>query len=101
MADPLNYPSWKKWAIVLLVGAYSSTAALLVSGMGAIFTVVMLEYPGEELKANDLMTYPTLFMGLGNLISMMMRRNLSSWKDDLHASDDMSITKRSTKCKVL
>lgn len=38
--------------------------------MGAIFTVVKLEYPGQELRANDLMTYPTLFMGVGNLIAM-------------------------------
>lgn len=38
--------------------------------MGAIFTNVVREYPGHELRATDLMTYPTLFMGLGNLISM-------------------------------
>lgn len=38
--------------------------------MGAIFTAVVQDYPGQELKANDLLTYPTLFMGIGNLISM-------------------------------
>jgi len=38
--------------------------------MGAIFTVVVQSYPGQETKATDLLTYPTLFMGLGNLISM-------------------------------
>lgn len=38
--------------------------------MGAIFTAVVQEYPGQELKATDLLTYPTLFMGIGNLISM-------------------------------
>lgn len=43
----------------------------MVSGMGAIFTVVELSYPGQEVKANtDLMTYPTLLMAIGNLISM-------------------------------
>lgn len=38
--------------------------------MGAIFTNVVRDYPGQELRATDLMTYPTLFMGIGNLISM-------------------------------
>ncbi|KAI6356112.1 hypothetical protein MCOR25_007952 [Pyricularia grisea] len=68
--DPLNYPSWKKWAIVILVSAYSSTAVILSSGMGAFYTKVVADYPGQEKKANDLLTYPTLFMGLGNVISM-------------------------------
>lgn len=27
-------------------------------------------YPGQEKRATDLLTYPTLFMGIGNLISM-------------------------------
>lgn len=38
--------------------------------MGSIFSVVEASYPGQEAKANDLMTYPTLFMGIGNLIAM-------------------------------
>lgn len=38
--------------------------------MGSIFSVVAASYPGQEARANDLMTYPTLFMGIGNLISM-------------------------------
>lgn len=38
--------------------------------MGAIFTAVVQDYPGQAQKANDLLTYPTLFMGIGNLISM-------------------------------
>lgn len=38
--------------------------------MGPIFSVVVGSYPGQETKANDLMTYPTLFMGIGNLIAM-------------------------------
>jgi len=32
--------------------------------------MVVASYPGQEEKANDLMTYPTLFMGIGNLIAM-------------------------------
>lgn len=38
--------------------------------MGAIFQVVVLSYPGEEERATDLLTYPTLFMGIGNLLAM-------------------------------
>lgn len=38
--------------------------------MGPIFSVIQQQYPGEEQRANDLLTYPTLFMGIGNLISM-------------------------------
>lgn len=38
--------------------------------MGSIFSSVQASYPGQETRANDLMTYPTLFMGIGNLIAM-------------------------------
>ncbi|KAH7388903.1 major facilitator superfamily domain-containing protein [Cadophora sp. MPI-SDFR-AT-0126] len=68
--DPLNLPAWRKWAILILVAAYSSTAALMSSGMGAILPAVQAAYPGQKARVNDLLTYPTLFMGLGNLISM-------------------------------
>ncbi|KAL2849292.1 hypothetical protein BJX68DRAFT_267144 [Aspergillus pseudodeflectus] len=54
-----------KWAILILVSAYTSTAVLLCSGMGAIFSIVLLSYPGEEKRASDLMTFPTLSMVIG------------------------------------
>lgn len=38
--------------------------------MGAIFSEVVRSYPGEEQRANDLITYPALFMGIGNMISV-------------------------------
>ncbi|KAJ5953496.1 hypothetical protein N7454_000392, partial [Penicillium verhagenii] len=68
--DPLNLPAWRKWILLIIVSAYSCTAVVLASGMGSIFSVVEASYPGQERKANDLLTYPTLFMGIGNLISM-------------------------------
>ncbi|KAL4876425.1 major facilitator superfamily domain-containing protein [Aspergillus karnatakaensis] len=68
--DPLNLPPWRKWMLLILVSAYSCTAVVLCSGMGPIFSAIQAQYPGEEKRANDLLTYPTLFMGLGNLISM-------------------------------
>ncbi|OAL03683.1 MFS general substrate transporter [Phaeosphaeriaceae sp. SRC1lsM3a] len=68
--DPLNLPSWRKWAILILVSIFGSTAIILSSGMGAIITAVRQSYPGEEERTNDLLTYPTLFMGIGNLVAM-------------------------------
>jgi predicted MFS family arabinose efflux permease len=43
----------------------------MTSGMGPIFQVVEASYDFNP-KASDLMTYPTLFMGIGNLIAMPM-----------------------------
>lgn len=37
--------------------------------MGAILGTIDTYYDGDP-RTNDLMTYPTLFMGLGNLIAM-------------------------------
>ena len=58
--DPLNLPAWRKWAILVLVSAYGCTAVVLASGLGPIFTSVLASYPGQEERANDLQTYPTL-----------------------------------------
>ncbi|KAK7413277.1 hypothetical protein QQX98_007865 [Neonectria punicea] len=69
--DPLNLPQWHKYLIILLLGLYSSISVLGTSGLGAVFTFVLAEYPSEEAtKATQLLTYPTLFMGIGNLVSM-------------------------------
>jgi MFS family permease len=55
---------------LILVSVFGSTAIILSSGMGAIITAVKHSYPGEEERTNDLLTYPTLFMGIGNLVAM-------------------------------
>ncbi|KAL0941670.1 major facilitator superfamily transporter [Colletotrichum truncatum] len=69
--DPLNLPKWHKYLIILVVGSYSAIAVLVTSGLGAVFPSVLKEYPPEEAgRATDLLTYPTLFMGIGNLFSM-------------------------------
>lgn len=39
------------------------------SGMGAILTTIDSYYDYNP-RTNDLMTYPTLFMGIGNLLAM-------------------------------
>lgn len=39
--------------------------------MGSVFPSVLKEYaPSEATRATDLLTYPTLFMAIGNLLSM-------------------------------
>ncbi|KAJ5466694.1 hypothetical protein N7539_009423 [Penicillium diatomitis] len=68
--DPLTRSVWSKWVFLVIVSAWSCTAVVLASGMGSIFTSILASYPGQEARANDLMTYPTLFMGIGNLIAM-------------------------------
>ncbi|KAI6826089.1 MFS general substrate transporter [Hortaea werneckii] len=68
--DPLNLPQWRKWMILLLVSAYSCTAVVLASGLGPIYSMIKVSYPEAGNKTNDLLTYPTLLMGIGNLISM-------------------------------
>ncbi|KAI1852054.1 hypothetical protein JX266_002907 [Neoarthrinium moseri] len=68
--DPLNLPSWRKFMIILIIGIYSAFAVATTSGLGAVYPTVMATYPGQETQATDLLTYPTLFMGIGNLFSM-------------------------------
>ncbi|KAH8602378.1 major facilitator superfamily domain-containing protein [Bisporella sp. PMI_857] len=68
--DPLNLPEWRKNLIVLIIGLFSAFAVLATAGMGAIATEVMAMYPGEETRVTDLLTYPTVFMGIGNIIAM-------------------------------
>ncbi|AEO69969.1 uncharacterized protein THITE_2120735 [Thermothielavioides terrestris NRRL 8126] len=69
--DPLNLPLWRKNITVLIVGLYSAFAVLATSGMGAIVTQVREMYPPEDQdRVSDLLTHPTLFMGIGNLLAM-------------------------------
>lgn len=49
-----------------LVAVFS---VLVTSGMGPILTNIMAYYDYDP-RTNDLMTYPTLFMGIGNIIAM-------------------------------
>jgi hypothetical protein len=58
--------------ILVLVSSFSCSAVVLASGLGPIFPMIVRDYPGQTIRANDLQTYPTLFMGIGNLIAMPM-----------------------------
>ncbi|KAJ4267077.1 hypothetical protein NW762_003175 [Fusarium torreyae] len=69
--DPLNLPIWRKYMIILLVGLYSGISVLGTSGLGSVTPELMKIYHNDDPKRiTDLLTYPTLFMGIGNLLSM-------------------------------
>lgn len=69
--DPLNLPVWRKYMIILLVGFYSGISVLGTSGLGSVTPELFKIYHNDNPKRiTDLLTYPTLFMGIGNLLSM-------------------------------
>ncbi|UPL01266.1 hypothetical protein LCI18_012200 [Fusarium solani-melongenae] len=69
--DPLNLPPWRKYMVILLVGVYSGMSVLGTSGLGSVYPEVMKLYPDDDpSRITELLTYPTLFMGIGNLFSM-------------------------------
>ncbi|EXA34308.1 hypothetical protein FOQG_16680 [Fusarium oxysporum f. sp. raphani 54005] len=65
--DPLNLPSWRKIVLVVNVSVFAATATLMASSFGAILPQVQASYGGDP-RTNDLVTYPALFIGLGNFI---------------------------------
>lgn len=67
--DPLNMPEWRKWATLAVLGLFSIFSVLLSSGMGAFVGLMYQEYHGNP-RVPDLLVYPTLFMGLGNVIGI-------------------------------
>ncbi|KAL4950798.1 MFS transporter [Aspergillus filifer] len=77
LENPLNLSTWQKYSIIVIVAAYGSMAVLSTSGLGAVFPHVLHEYPNNDpADVSDLMTYPTLFMGIGNFISMPLTLTL-------------------------
>lgn len=65
--DPLNLSNWRKVNIVVNVSVFAATATLMASSFGAILPIVNAEYHGDP-RVNDLVTFPALFIGVGNLI---------------------------------
>jgi MFS family permease len=65
--DPLNLPEWRKLLIVINVSIFAGVATLMAASFGAILPTIYKEYHGNE-RVNDLVTYPALFIGLGNFI---------------------------------
>ncbi|KAI9661858.1 MAG: hypothetical protein M1821_009097 [Bathelium mastoideum] len=71
--DPLNLTRWRKIVFVILVSIYSGLSLALVSGFGGLLGFFIPQYAAAGATYSDitrLMTFPTLFMGIGNIISM-------------------------------
>ncbi|KAK2012465.1 major facilitator superfamily transporter [Colletotrichum eremochloae] len=71
--DPLNLSPLRKWTITMICGTFASIGLIQVSGLGALLVYFIPEYAAEGRGYDDishLMTYPSLFMGIGNLIGM-------------------------------
>ncbi|KAI4715911.1 MFS general substrate transporter [Aureobasidium sp. EXF-10727] len=71
--DPLNCPVWQKWVILIIISCFSAVGLALVSGFGGLLGFYIPAYVKVGKGYADithLMTYPTLFMGIGNIIGM-------------------------------
>lgn len=71
--DPLNLPKWRKILLLICVSLFGTIGLSIVGGLGGLFGFLIPEYLSQGKTVADithLLTYPTLFMGLGNLISM-------------------------------
>ncbi|GLA19471.1 hypothetical protein AnigIFM62618_007582 [Aspergillus niger] len=71
--DPLNMSVWQKSIILIVISIFSCLGLALVSGFGGLLQFYIPGYTAAGKDYDDithLMTYPTLFMGIGNLIGM-------------------------------
>ncbi|KAH8679505.1 major facilitator superfamily transporter [Tricladium varicosporioides] len=71
--DPLNIPLWQKLIILGTTCLYSTMGLVAVSGLGGILGEFIPTYAAQGKTYSDisnLMTFPSLFMGIGNMISM-------------------------------
>ncbi|KAM5354630.1 hypothetical protein ACJ41O_001277 [Fusarium nematophilum] len=71
--DPLNMKTWQKGIVLVVISLFSTIGLALVSGFGGLLGFYIPGYTEVGKGFDDithLMTYPTLFMGIGNLIGM-------------------------------
>ncbi|KAJ5355392.1 uncharacterized protein N7496_012604 [Penicillium cataractarum] len=71
--DPLNMSKWQKAMILIAISIFSTIGLSLVSGFGGLLGFYIPGYAAAGKNYADitsLMTYPTLTMGIGNLIGM-------------------------------
>ncbi|KAI8711653.1 hypothetical protein NCS52_01429400 [Fusarium sp. LHS14.1] len=71
--DPLNMKMWQKGMVLITISLFSTIGLALVSGFGGLLGFYIPGYAAVGKGYDDithLMTYPTLFMGIGNLIGM-------------------------------
>ncbi|KAF3031576.1 hypothetical protein E8E12_000958 [Didymella heteroderae] len=71
--DPLNMSRASKIGFIILLSVFSSIALSMVSGFGGLLGFYIPEYASKGATYADmtaLMTYPSMFMGVGCLIGM-------------------------------
>ncbi|CAI6093581.1 unnamed protein product [Clonostachys chloroleuca] len=71
--DPLNMTQWQKGMVIVIISLFSTIGLSLVSGFGGLLGFYIPDYSAVGKTYADissLLTYPTLTMGLGNLIGM-------------------------------
>ncbi|KAK6836509.1 hypothetical protein PG987_007004 [Apiospora arundinis] len=71
--DPLNMSLWQKYMVLIVISIFSCLGLSLISGFGGLLGFYIPTYAAAGKGYADithLMTYPTLFMGIGNLIGM-------------------------------
>ncbi|PQE06758.1 major facilitator superfamily transporter protein [Rutstroemia sp. NJR-2017a BBW] len=66
--DPLNIALWHKLMILSCTCLYSTMGLTSVSGLGGILAYFIPEYSAQGKSYDDI--NPSLFMGIGNMISM-------------------------------
>ncbi|KAL0940608.1 uncharacterized protein CTRU02_203371 [Colletotrichum truncatum] len=71
--DPLNLPEWHKKLIVGIIVLYAISGLCLITALSALIVFVMPDYQRDGItqgQISNLFTFPSLFLGVGNLVSM-------------------------------
>ncbi|KAJ3534533.1 hypothetical protein NM208_g7501 [Fusarium decemcellulare] len=72
-ADPLNLPWWRKVFVLVILTTYAVSGLCLISSLGALIVYMQDDYIQAGItpqQISDLFTYPSLFLGIGNIVSM-------------------------------
>ncbi|KAF7541469.1 hypothetical protein G7054_g542 [Neopestalotiopsis clavispora] len=76
--DPLRLPEWRKWAIILTVSLFAAGGMTMANSIGTLIPTFLEYYsqdgtaPVSTAKVTELATYPSLFMGVGAIISVIL-----------------------------
>ncbi|KAF1970880.1 MFS general substrate transporter [Bimuria novae-zelandiae CBS 107.79] len=71
--DPLNLTTTHKYIILSILIVYAVSGLCLVTALGALIVFFLDDYEKEgitQAQISGLLTYPSLFLGVGNLFSM-------------------------------
>ncbi|KAF6832174.1 hypothetical protein CMUS01_07029 [Colletotrichum musicola] len=71
--DPLNLPGWHKKLIVGIIVLYAISGLCLITALSALIVYIMPDYTRDGVtpdQISNLFTFPSLFLGIGNIVSM-------------------------------